>query len=41
MAMKKTWHFVVLILAILGALYVAHMVTSHQGQSIIPSLGSK
>lgn len=38
----KTKHAVVLILAVLGALYVAHMLCSHQGQSIVPTnLGTK
>jgi hypothetical protein len=40
MAMKST-HCVVLVLAVLGALYVAHMLTSHQGQAMIPSFGTK
>lgn len=42
MALKKTWHWVVLILAIVGGIYVYHMATGHQGQSILPAgLGSK
>jgi hypothetical protein len=37
----KTTHCVVLVLAALGAVYVLHMLTSHQGQSLVPNLGSK
>jgi hypothetical protein len=40
---KKTWHFVVLVLAIVGAFAVYHMY-QHHGVSIagsVPGLGSK
>lgn len=36
---SKLWHLVVLILFIIGAFYVIHMVTNHQGANILPSLG--
>lgn len=33
----KTGHVIFLVLALFGAVYVLHMVCSHQGQPIVPS----
>lgn len=33
----KLGHIVFLILALMGGIYVLHMVCNHQGQSIIPT----
>jgi hypothetical protein len=35
----KVKHVIFLGLAIIGVLYVAHMMTSHKGSQIIPGLG--
>lgn len=34
--MKKPIHYLILGLALFGAIYVYHMVTAHQGTSILP-----
>lgn len=36
---SKLWHLVAIILFIVGAVYVIHMTTNHQGAQILPSLG--
>lgn len=35
----KVKHAIFLGAAIIGLLYVAHMLTSHQGQGILPGIG--
>jgi hypothetical protein len=35
----KIKHVALLALAVIGVLYVAHMMTSHKGSQIIPGLG--
>lgn len=35
----KAKHVLFLGLAIVGVLYVAHMLSAHQGQSILPGIG--
>jgi hypothetical protein len=35
----KLIHILFLLAAILGVLYVVHMMRSHQGQSILPGVG--
>lgn len=35
----KVKHVALLALAVVGVLYVAHMMTSHKGSQIIPGLG--
>jgi hypothetical protein len=35
----KAKHVLFLGLAVIGVLYVAHMMTSHQGQGILPGIG--
>jgi hypothetical protein len=37
----KVWHLMFLAAAVLGALYVYHMTTSHQGSGILPGVGLK
>ncbi len=39
--LRKTWHFVVLVLAIIGAFGLYHMYFQHSGQQLIPGLGTK
>jgi hypothetical protein len=36
---SKLWHLVVITLFIVGAVYVIHMTTNHQGSQILPNLG--
>ena len=35
----KLWHIVVIVVFIIGAVYIIHMASNHQGQQILPSLG--
>lgn len=35
----KVKHVLFLTAAVIGVLYVAHMLTSHQGQGILPGVG--
>jgi hypothetical protein len=35
----KLWHALVIGAAVIGALYVMHMMTSHKGSQILPGLG--
>lgn len=39
--LKKTWHWVVLIFAIVGIMYVGHMMMNHKGSQILPGVGVK
>lgn len=36
---SKLWHLVIMVVFIIGAVYVIHMTTNHQGAQILPSLG--
>lgn len=36
---SKLWHLIVIILFIVGAVYVIHMASNHQGSQILPNLG--
>jgi hypothetical protein len=36
---SKLWHLVILVTFLIGAVYVIHMTTNHQGSKILPSLG--
>jgi hypothetical protein len=36
----KTGHAVLLLLAVVGGLYVLHMMCNHAGQGIVPSFGT-
>ena len=36
---SKLWHLVVLVVFIIGAFYVVHMMTNHQGAQILPNIG--
>jgi hypothetical protein len=38
---SKLWHLVVLVVFIIGAVYLYHMVSNHQGANILPNLGIK
>lgn len=35
----KVWHLVVLVVFIVGAVYLIHMYSNHQGSQILPNLG--
>jgi len=35
----KVKHVLLLLVAAVGVLYVAHMLTSHQGENILPGVG--
>lgn len=35
----KVWHFLFVGAALIGTLYVFHMVTAHQGKQILPGIG--